>query len=169
MGLIFLFKNMILRNIGLSKTKTYICWSSMKQRCYNSKTIAYKYYGKKGIGVCARWMKFENFLVDMGEKPEGLTLDRFDNKKWYSPENCRWATKEQQQLNKGKKQTLITFNNMTLNMSEWARKYNINEGTFYWRMLTRKLPIEKAILPIQERINRWKCNECGSCNISKIN
>jgi len=76
---------------------TYHSWAAMIQRCTNPKRPYYKYYGGKGIKVCERWVRsFEAFLTDMGERPTGLTLDRIDSEKDYTPENCRWATLETQ-------------------------------------------------------------------------
>jgi hypothetical protein len=79
---------------------TYHSWASMIQRCTNPKRFYYHRYGGRGITVCKRWAKFENFLKDMGERPEGTTLDRKNNDGNYTPANCRWATKEQQASNK---------------------------------------------------------------------
>jgi len=84
------------------KSPTYISWCNMKQRCQNPHNIKYKYYGARGIKVCKRWQLFENFLADMGLRPRGNTLDRFPNNHGnYEPGNCRWATTEQQALNRG--------------------------------------------------------------------
>jgi hypothetical protein len=75
----------------------------MKQRCLNVKNKDYKYYGGRGILVCERWLSsFRNFLEDMGERPsENHSIDRLNNDKGYYKENCRWATRSQQQRNKG--------------------------------------------------------------------
>lgn len=81
-------------------TKTYKSWSSMRQRTTNKNSTQWHDYGGRGITCASRWEKFENFLSDMGECPEGLTLERVDNNKGYAPDNCRWATRSEQQLNK---------------------------------------------------------------------
>ena len=85
---------------GRSRDRIYMVWNSMIQRCVNPRHRRYADYGGRGITVCDRWMKFENFLADMGEKPDGLTLDRIDNGRGYEPENCRWATYSQQNKNR---------------------------------------------------------------------
>jgi hypothetical protein len=86
---------------GDTQTRTYTSWSKMLYRCRTSTCHAYADYGGRGISVCERWLSFENFLADMGERPEGKTLDRWpDNDGNYEPGNARWATPKEQQANR---------------------------------------------------------------------
>ena len=84
---------------GMSETPTYHSWESMIQRCNNINSCRYSHYGNRNITICKSWLKFENFLKDMGIRPEGLSIDRIDNDKGYYKENCRWTTQSQQTRN----------------------------------------------------------------------
>jgi len=79
---------------------THQSWRAMQTRCDNPRGKCYELYGGRGIAVCDRWRVFENFLADMGERPEGLTLDRLDVEGNYEPGNCRWATVQEQNRNR---------------------------------------------------------------------
>lgn len=89
---------------GANRSKEYSTWAAMIKRCRNKNDKKYKHYGGRGIRVCDRWLKFENFIEDMGVRPPGrLSLDRYPNNDGnYEPENCRWATYSQQNYNKRK-------------------------------------------------------------------
>lgn len=84
----------------MSGTPTYQTWYDMIRRCQNAKRSDYSRYGGRGISVCDRWLSFENFYADMGNKPDGLSIDRIDNDGDYNLANCRWATISEQSLNK---------------------------------------------------------------------
>lgn len=88
---------------GKSRTATYRTWHGMRQRCNNPNRGNFKNYGGRGITVCDRWDKFENFLADMGERPDGKSIDRIDCNGNYETSNCRWATDHEQRINRRKK------------------------------------------------------------------
>ncbi len=86
---------------GMSRSKEYKVWASMIQRCTNPSSTGYENYGERGISVCERWLKFENFISDMGAKPSMLhSIERIDNNVGYCPDNCCWASREAQDANK---------------------------------------------------------------------
>jgi len=122
-----------------SDTKIYKLWQSMKGRCLIPGSNKYEYYGGRGITVCKRWLKFKNFYKDMGDRPEGLTLDRINNNKGYSPSNCKWATKKEQMRNK-RDNHLLTFKgknsaNISVGRRNWIKRQNLTDC----RIVTGKL------------------------------
>ena len=105
---------------GNAWSREYRAWHHMKQRCYNPQCKDYHNYGGRGISVCESWVNsFENFLSDMGQCPDGLTLDRKDSNGNYEPGNCRWATWTEQARNK-RLTKQITINGLTHCISEWS-------------------------------------------------
>ena len=85
---------------GKTRTRIKYCWDNMLRRCYDPKNDKWEYYGGRGIAVCTEWLDFNNFYQDMGDPPKGLTLERKDNDKGYSKENCMWATRGRQGTNR---------------------------------------------------------------------
>lgn len=111
-------------------------WYCLKRRCENPSDAGFKNYGGRGISVCKMWSdSFENFFNDMGQRPESTSIDRIDNDGPYSPENCRWATKLEQDNNRRTNRN-ITISGETMTATKWARKIGINVATFYSRMRT---------------------------------
>ncbi len=132
------------------KTKTYSVWRSMRNRCERPNNKQYHYYGGRGIKVCERWAAFANFLQDMGEKPQGLTLDRIDNNGPYAPENCRWATPSEQAINR-RSTIFITAHGMTKCLSAWSRYFGFSKDALSADMKRRKVSAEEAVM----RRLRW--------------
>src|SRR5882724_6243125 len=83
---------------GMKGTRVHNVWIAMRYRCNNKNSDIFHHYGGRGIKVCKRWQKFENFYADMGE-PNGLTLERKNNNKGYNKQNCIWATQQEQLRN----------------------------------------------------------------------
>lgn len=127
----------------MTGTRTHGIWGGMLDRCYNAKSRAYKWYGAKGIKVCQRWHKFENFLADMGEKPTGLSIDRIDPKKGYNPGNCRWADTIMQGNNRTNNKWL-SFDGEKHTMAEWARIKKVNYRTLMAR-INKGWPLKRAL------------------------
>jgi hypothetical protein len=122
-------------------------YDSMVQRCYNSNNPQYKDYGGRGIVVCDRWLPnqpnaqgFWNFVEDMEDRPKNTTLERIENDKNYTPYNCTWATREQQQRNR-RNNIWITYNGKTQIAKDWAIELEINYITLV-RRYKLGLPLE---------------------------
>lgn len=140
---------------GGESSPTWGAWFSMRQRCSRENHHAWKDYGGRGIAVCERWEIFENFLADMGECPEGLTLDRYPDKNGnYEPGNCRWATSTEQNRNR-RTNRMITFNGETRCLAEWAELKGLS-----WTALASRLDnewdLEQALNTPLRAFNRWK-------------
>lgn len=143
-----ILKNIKNKTHGLTRkdgkrTKIYDIWLGMKQRCNNPNNKAYKNYGGRGIKVCKRWMKFENFYKDVGNPPPGKSLDRINNNKGYFPNNWRWATLLQQHGNT-RNNHILEYNNKKQCVSALAKEYDIPRSTLLYR-INNGLTVEEAI------------------------
>lgn len=138
---------------------TYLSWIGMVQRCFNPNAANYRRYGAIGRTVCARLLKFENFLADLGERPPGKSIDRIENKGHYScgkceqciannwPMNCRWATPKEQARSFSR---MITFRGKTQSLSDWSKETGISRTHLDRRL--KKWSVEKALTtPVTQR------------------
>jgi hypothetical protein len=116
----------------------------MLTRCTNPNVWNYKYYGGRGIAVCDRWLhSFENFRADMGDAPDGLTIDRIATDGSYEPGNCRWLASDEQKRNR-RMCVRITFDGETLILSEWARRVGVHRQTLQ-RRIAAGWPLDRAL------------------------
>jgi len=117
----------------LSKTLEHGIWASMISRTTNPNAYAYELYGGRGIKVCNRWLKFENFYKDMGPRPnKKLSIDRIDNEKGYSPDNCKWETSINQNRNT-RRNVHITIDGVTKLLVEWKKISPVHSATYHYR------------------------------------
>ncbi len=113
---------------GMSGTKIYRVYTTMKERCSNPNCDKYPMYGGRGITLCSRWENsFENFYADMGDAPEGYSIDRIDNSKGYSPDNCRWASRVTQ-ANNTRRSVLHKVGGESKTLREWCVHFNVEES-----------------------------------------
>lgn len=145
---------------GMSHTPTWRSWDAMVQRCTRPADPSWARYGGAGIQVCKRWLGeqgFANFLADMGERPDGSTLDRFPNRAGnYRPGNCRWATAVEQNNNK-RSNRQITFRGRTQTLAQWARELGARPGTLARRLDNYGWPVEEALgRPVERREYRQR-------------
>lgn len=125
----------------------YRVWLEMKQRCLNVNNKRYKDYGGRGITICDRWLNsFENFLKDMGRRPKGLSIERIENNKGYTPDNCKWATREEQTSNTRTNKHLVILG-ITYTLNQAARRFEINVGTLWSRLKAGWEPHEAIFTP----------------------
>lgn len=126
----------------------YNIWCGMKNRCSNPADPVFHRYGGRGINVCDRWREsFTAFFADMGSRPSpDHSIDRIDNDKGYSPGNCRWATRQEQNRNR-RDNRLLTFDGQTLCLAEWAEETGICYNTLHGR-LSRGYTVEQALTKV---------------------
>jgi hypothetical protein len=118
----------------MTNSPEFSSWKSLKERCMNETSKDYPRYGGRGIKVCERWQKFENFYADMGPRPSPEhTIDRKDNNGPYEPRNCRWATLEEQGNNK-RNNVRLSFGGATKTVAQWSREIGIPYDVIHHRL-----------------------------------
>jgi hypothetical protein len=130
-------------NHGLTDTPEYRSWVAMKKRCTNKNYQHYNEYGGRGISYDANWDGFLEFLADMGNRPDGTSLDRVDVNGNYNKENCRWVSQTEQCRNK-RNSILLTLNGEEKHIKQWCEELGLNYGTV-WMRLRRGWDIERAL------------------------
>lgn len=122
--------------LGGGEKPEHYTWRTMLARCQNTNNSQYALYGGRGITVCKRWQKYENFIADMGDRPSKQhSLDRINNNKGYTPSNCRWATRSEQQRNKS---STYTYKGPTFSgtLVECAKHLGLSKELANWRWKT---------------------------------
>lgn len=143
----------------LTKSKIYITWKNMKERCYNKNHKSYKDYGARYILVCNDWLDKKNGFINFynwsmaNSYNDKLEIDRIDNNGNYEPYNCRWVTEKEQGRNK-RNNIIFTYNGETHCVNEWSEILKINRYTLLSRIIKTKWSIEKAFTtPVRKRKN----------------
>lgn len=134
---------------GMSHTREHDSWLHMRRRCESPKDGAWSLYGGRGITVCERWKKFENFYADMGACPEGHEIEREHVNGNYEPSNCRWASRKDQ-ANNTRRNRMVAHDGKLLTIAQFAEATGINYSTAYWRHARLgKAPSRGALLADQ--------------------
>jgi hypothetical protein len=124
----------------MTNTPTHKIWQGVRKRCLQKTAHNYHRYGGRGIQLCARWNDFLNFLADMGERPDGMTIERLDNNGDYEPGNCRWSTHAEQASNR---RNNIFINGETI--SNFCRRLGLKMKSFHHYYRIVNLPLEEAV------------------------
>jgi hypothetical protein len=124
--------------------RLYSIWADMRARCRRQTHQAFARYGGRGIAVCDRWQTFALFLEDMGERPEGMSLDRIDNDGPYSPDNCRWASRQVQNSNR-RNCILVDHGAERLTLREYCRREGLQYRHIVKRIQDRGWPVDAAL------------------------
>lgn len=141
----------IRRSHGMTGSPEYGIWCTMRNRCEDPAVEKYSQYGGRGIKVCGRWQKFENFIADMGERPSTKhSIERINNDGDYEPSNCRWATAQEQSYNKTTTRYL-DYKGRKITTLEASRIAGIPKATIFAR-LYNGWPVERAV---EEPLRRW--------------
>lgn len=146
---------------GRSRSREYRIWASMLNRCTNRNAAGYVDYGAKGITVCDKWTTFAGFFEDMGEAPsDSHMLERGNGLLGYFKENCRWATRVEQNSNTNRN-VIVSANGESLTVAEWARRLGVGPGVISMR-IRRGWPPEKAVTTPQKRTSNGPSGRSGN-------
>ncbi len=154
---------------GMSKSDEYSIWIGMKGRCYNKGNSGYKDYGERGISVCSRWLDkdngFENFIIDMGLRPDSnYSIERINNDKGYTPDNCRWETQFSQSRNH-RRNHWLELNGERMVLTDWAHKIGITPSALQSRL--KNMPRERA-LTMEANRDKKRYIEAGGKRLTLI-
>jgi hypothetical protein len=140
---------------GGQQRREYICWKNMKSRCNTPSATGYKNYGGRGIKVCERWEKsYDAFLADMGVCPRGYTIERIDNDKGYYPENCKWATRTENNNNARSNVYIELLPGWKKSISRWCAELGIIKSTAFGRHYRGMDGKEILLKGIQEKMEK---------------
>lgn len=132
---------------GMTKSRLYNIWSMMRRRCNDTKSISFPKYGERGITVCDEWQgsfeEFRDWAIGNGYA-DGLTIDRIDNDKGYSPDNCRWTTPKLQ-ANNTRQNRVLNLNGVSHTLQEWSDITGINRKTISDRIDRHGWTVEQAL------------------------
>jgi hypothetical protein len=137
---------------GMSGSRTHKIWCGMRKRCSNPRARGFHNYGGRGIKVCVRWNSFQNFLADMGEAPDGLSIDRKDMNGDYEPGNCRWATPAIQSRNK-RGNVNLSFDGRTQCLTDWAIELGVSMQTLHSRLADGWSATQALSLPVAKGVS----------------
>lgn len=143
---------------GMRRHPLYKTWVEMRYRCENPKKHNYPHYGGRGIKVCERWHDFPSFVADMGDRPEGSTLDRIDLNGDYSPWNCRWATKKMQ-MNNMSTNRWLTIQGVPMTMTQASERFGVKVGTIWLRLKNGWSEFDAATRPVHSMPRTMSSNE----------
>lgn len=132
-------------SLSSGQSSEYMTWGAMINRCKNPSCRGFANYGGRGITVCERWKDFSNFIDDMGARPPGGMLDRKDNSLGYSPENCKWSTRAEQNNNR-RNNIVLTLDGKTMTLAQWSKFSPVSYRAFHKRITIYKMTLSEALV-----------------------
>lgn len=139
------------RHPDIKVRRLYYIWCDMRRRCADTKHRQFKDYGGRGVAVCDRWLNFAAFMDDMGLRPDGMSLDRIDNEKGYSPDNCRWSTRKEQNSNR-RNCIHVMHGNDRVTLKEYCRREGLRYRAIRKRLERGWDEREALTLPLGSRV-----------------